>query len=150
MNMLRLPLLLSVLFLGAVFVTAGCQAPEAPPATPEEQLTPVMKGEMHYVTYCQNCHGPEGKGDGPIAEMLRVPPGDLTTIAAENGGVFPVDRLHAWIDGREGTEMHGPREMPVWGNIWTDAVGGTDVEQNVSLQIDELTEYIRSIQVPAS
>jgi cbb3-type cytochrome c oxidase subunit III len=50
----------------------------APPGAPDE-------GRKLYVYYCSGCHGPEGKGDGPSAEQLRVQhnvrPRDLTDSA---------------------------------------------------------------------
>ena len=34
----------------------------------------VPSGKMMYNEYCAECHGPEGKGDGPYAAMLKVQP----------------------------------------------------------------------------
>ena len=53
-----------------------------------------------YKAYCVYCHGEDGKGHGPEAAVLRVPPGDLTTIAARNGGKFEAaaveDKINGW------------------------------------------------------
>jgi len=73
-------------------------------------------GKREYFYSCAVCHGNAGKGDGPLVELLRKTPTDLTTIQKNNGGVFPFDRLYAVIDGREVLSAHGPREMPVWGD----------------------------------
>ncbi|GIW43475.1 MAG: hypothetical protein KatS3mg077_0757 [Candidatus Binatia bacterium] len=34
-------------------------------------------GRVAYLRYCANCHGPEGRGDGPDAATLAQPPRDL-------------------------------------------------------------------------
>ena len=35
---------------------------------------------------CGSCHGPEGHGDGPVAQTLRSPPRDLRNVTAFEGG----------------------------------------------------------------
>jgi mono/diheme cytochrome c family protein len=132
-------------FFGAALL-AACQ-PADSTSSANDNADPLWNGRQHYEQYCQSCHGGAGAGDGPIAELLKVGPPDLTMIQVNNGGNFPVDQLAAWIDGRNGIESHGSREMPVWGNIWTDEDGGAEAEQRMTRQINELIEYIRSIQV---
>lgn len=44
------------------------------PSTPES----IAEGQELFKIYCVVCHGPEGKGDGPIAAKLTMPPADLT------------------------------------------------------------------------
>ncbi|RMF60092.1 MAG: hypothetical protein D6746_07330 [Bacteroidetes bacterium] len=78
--------------------------------------------------------------------MLKVPPPDLTRLA-ERYGTYPVDLVYKTIDGREMVQGHGTREMPVWGNIWTDQDGGADAETRINRQISELVEYLRTLQV---
>ena len=109
-------------------------------------LSPVEQGRELYVQYCQSCHGPEAKGNGPVAELLTISPTDLTLISERNGDVFPVDQVAAYIDGREDVKGHGSRDMPVWGNVWTDEVGGAEAEQEMAHQISLLVEYLRSTQ----
>ena len=50
------------------------------------------------------------------------------------------------IDGRKDVEAHGSREMPVWGNIWGEESGAPVADDVVEKRINELVEYIRSIQ----
>ena len=107
----------------------------------------VADGRTMYMAYCANCHGPEGQGDGPVAEMLTVPPPDLTRIRARHGGSFPVDDLYTMIDGREEVPAHGTREMPIWGNAWRTVEGAPQTEETVRERINLLIEYLRSIQV---
>ncbi len=85
----------------------------------QSRVTPgggVDIGEREYALSCAVCHGNTGKGDGPLVELLKKTPTDLTTIQKNNGGVFPFDKLYAVIDGREIVAAHGPREMAVWGS----------------------------------
>ena len=45
-------------------------------------------GEYLYRTFCASCHGESAKGDGPVSDILRRRPPDLTAIATPGGGVF--------------------------------------------------------------
>jgi mono/diheme cytochrome c family protein len=76
-------------------------------------------GQSEYVKSCASCHGRTGKGDGPVAKSLKTAPTDLTKLSETNNGVFPVARVYDIIDGRANVMSHGPRDMPVWGDIFT-------------------------------
>ena len=45
----------------------------------------VTRGEQVYRTFCWNCHGPYGRGDGPAAQYLAVRPPDFTDPALRGG-----------------------------------------------------------------
>jgi len=63
----------------------------------------------------------DARGRGPVAGFLTKNPPELTLLARQNGGVFPMDRVYRTIDGRDlpqgaqATGPHGSREMPIWG-----------------------------------
>lgn len=97
--------------------------------------------------YCRTCHGSEAKGDGHIAQWLKVPPADLTMLSARNDGEFPLERVRAVIDGREEVRTHGRREMPVWGEVFLEPPGDTAAEEAVESKVDDLIAYLRGIQV---
>src|SRR5207253_2169597 len=82
-------------------------------ASAGQRSTPAASGSGLYVNYCASCHGPNAKGDGQMAEMLKKKPADLTTIARRNGGKFPSEVVFRTIDGRNPVMGHGGQEMPV-------------------------------------
>jgi mono/diheme cytochrome c family protein len=56
-------------------------------------------GAKEFRQNCAVCHGLEGLGDGPMVQELTTQPKDLTRLAADNGGVFPFERVYRVIDG---------------------------------------------------
>ena len=45
----------------------------------------ATKGQQIYSIYCVTCHGPAGKGDGPVGKTLTPPPRDFTVGAFKFG-----------------------------------------------------------------
>ena len=43
----------------------------------------VAKGKVIYQAKCVTCHGPEGKGDGPIGKALKPPAGDFSSAESK-------------------------------------------------------------------
>jgi mono/diheme cytochrome c family protein len=112
-------------------------------------------GKREYSNSCAVCHGASGKGDGPLAAVLNRPVADLTKIEANNNGILPVDRIYAVIDGRQAVQTHGPRDMPLWGNVFsTDVAAGLcfglaspkELEDLVKGRIFALIGYIHTLQ----
>jgi len=103
-------------------------------------------GRLRFTTYCASCHGAQAKGDGTLAEVLRVPPPDLTTLAERHDGVFPEAYVRRTIDGREEMLAHGRREMPVWGIGLRDLGRDSDQEAEIQARINDLVVFLRSIQ----
>jgi len=101
-------------------------------------------GAQAFRTYCASCHGPAGRGNGPIAAQLRQAPPDLTQFSARNGGVFPSVRLARIIDGRD-VAAHGVSEMPVWGDAFMALPGGMTKEQ-VEQRIAAIVKYLAALQ----
>ncbi len=106
----------------------------------------IGKGRISYRMYCRSCHGNSARGDGPVAEMLKIPPTDLTTISARHGGEFPTEETHRTIDGRDSIKAHGGRDMPIWGNSFRVSEE-TEDEAVIQEKITQLVDYLRSIQV---
>jgi mono/diheme cytochrome c family protein len=138
----------------AAVMTAGQDVAFAADKKPE-----FDPGRYEYENSCAACHGVNGKGGGAVAGSLKKAPSDLTTLAKRNNGVLPVDRLYAWIDGRETTGAHGERAMPVWGRRYSsesaelaeyffDKPRGATVELDmyVRSRILALIDYLNRIQ----
>jgi len=111
-------------------------------------------GKHEYLRSCAACHGTSGKGDGPVAKSLTKPPADLTKLTEGNRGVFPVSRVYDVIDGRVQVAIHGTREMPVWGEVYTRDVRSRAprampeemIDAMVRVRILGLIEYISTLQ----
>jgi mono/diheme cytochrome c family protein len=110
-----------------------------------QQTAAAKSGSGLYVNYCGSCHGPNAKGDGPMAAALTKKPADLTLIAKRNGGEYPTDLVFRTIDGRNPVLGHGGQEMPIWGNAFLRAEGGATVEQ-ARARVDALVAYLATIQ----
>ena len=83
-------------------------------------------GAALYADFCATCHGPAARGAGPTAPLLTVAMPDLTRLAARNGGVFPMARVLAQIEGRDEVLAHGA-PMPFYGGAF-DRGGRVTVE----------------------
>jgi len=117
-------------------------------------------GSDEYRASCISCHGPGGRGDGPMAKFLTPKPANLTTISKNNGGqypdikagAFPFQRIYQIVDGRTTVAGHGDRAMPVWGDRYLTAQPKSlsnypgEYEKVVRGRILELVYYIQSIQ----
>ena len=100
-------------------------------------------GKDLYVAYCELCHGKNG--DGAMAEMLKIPPPDLTQISVRRNGEFPEDEIYKIIDGQEALENgHGNRTMPIWGEVFGTTENVDEVM--VPKKIYQLIAYLKSIQ----
>ncbi len=83
------------------------------------------EGAKIFKTNCETCHGPQGRGDGPIGESLDPKPQDL----AELQSVVADDYLYWRIaEGSPGTSM------PPWKNILTEE------------QIWQIVAFIRTLK----
>lgn len=111
-------------------------------------------GAREFKNSCAVCHGVSGKGDGPMAGIIDEPVSNLTTLAKDNEGIFPVSRIYEVIDGRTEVAWHGTRDMPIWGNEYdaqTPEMLGyeystADAEAFVRARILALIEHISSLQ----
>ena len=140
----------SILILSLAVLPALAVVPEARAEGEEEasSVERIARGRISYRLYCRSCHGEHAKGGGPVAEMLKVPPPDLTQISARNGGEFPEEKIHHMIDGRDEVKGHGNRDMPIWGNAFR-VVEESEDEAMIEEKITRLVYYLRSIQEEA-
>jgi mono/diheme cytochrome c family protein len=108
-------------------------------------------GKKEFKNNCASCHGLDGKGNGPVVDLLKKAPPDLTQLARKNGGILPVTKIYDTILG-DIPLAHGGRDMPIWGHEYrmdaADYYGEMpyDVEAYVRARILHLVEYISRLQ----
>lgn len=133
-------------FAGAVLLGAGSTG------LAMEDLGTQSIGKMEFQKNCASCHGMSGKGDGPLLEFLKQTPPDLTVLSKNNGGVYPQDKVYAWIRDPQRIRAHGTEEMPVWGDRYSKEIiekYGPDYYgpgSSVQERILELVFYLGTIQ----
>ncbi len=166
---MRYQKILAVLIASLIPALALGQAAQ-PKSTPNKQAS-AERGKELFSEYCASCHGVSGKGDGPAASALKIPPADLTALAARNKGQFPSLRVMQAIKAGPSVPAHGSEIMPVWGPIflqgdYLEAAGQAPPQtaagvaeesgqqgrhgataSEVQLRIYNLMEYIRTLQV---
>jgi len=128
------------------FACAGAAWAQTKANTPGEggdHLIYSVKGQDLFRAHCAACHGPRGKGDGPLAPALKAKVPDLTLLAKNNGGKFPSVRVRSSIAGDKLVQSHGSREMPVWGPIFHQIESDQDFGD---VRLQNLTKYLESIQ----
>ena len=102
-------------------------------------------GMRLYFNHCAACHGDDGAGTGPVAASMRVTVPNLRTLAARNGGMFPVDTVRAYVDGRNMPAAHGDRQMPIWGDVLRSADQDAD-DRTVRRRIAAIVDFISMLQ----
>jgi len=83
----------------------------------------AFEGRRLFVSYCQLCHGPGGKGDGPLAQRMKLRPADLTTTVRSRS-----DTILKKIISGEGPQTITGRDrhnlvtdaMPDWAGVFTE------------------------------
>ncbi len=113
-------------------------------ALAQDANTNLTKGVDLYQRYCAVCHGNDGRGGGPAAAALKATPTDLTQLAKNNGGKFPVGGVRQLLGGGSSTPAHGSAEMPMWGPVFRAMHPNESIAK---LRVDNLMRYLESIQV---
>lgn len=108
--------------------------------------TPANDGRMMYMSYCASCHGAQGHGDGPVAQVFKDPIPDLTTLASRNGGKFPYVAVIESIQGDPRMPAHGTLDMPVWGPVLRQLSDRSEAE--FQLRLHNITDHVESMQHP--
>ncbi len=104
-------------------------------------------GQQLFQDHCATCHGTDGTGHGPMAQVLKVPPADLTKISVRADGTFPAARVVEIIRYGGNMAAHGTAVMPVWGKVFSEAGGGGKGGGAFSRRaVVELKRYLETIQ----
>jgi mono/diheme cytochrome c family protein len=128
----------------SLMVTLVATEKPVPPGGPGSEMREPVQGAALYKAHCAVCHGQDAKGGGPMAKSLKVNPPDLTRIAAQNRGHFPLARIQKIIASEVPIPAgHGTREMPVWGPVFSQIVWDQDLGQ---IRVYNLARYIEEKQ----
>jgi len=92
------------------------------------------EGRRLFVSYCQLCHGMDGKGGGPLAKDMEIDTADLTTTVRSRSDTILKKIITG--EGRQtitGRDRHNilSDAMPSWKGVFTDS------------QINALIAYLR-------
>lgn len=136
------------LLIVAVLLTVPVASAQTPAGVPTVKRTvaPNVRpdsGVEMYKAYCAACHGADGKGHGPAAPAMKVMPTDLTVLAKNNGGKFPVKNVEDVLRFGSPLASHGSADMPTWGA--TFRVMGD--EAITKMRISNLIDYMETLQV---
>jgi len=116
-------------------------------ATEDQLWHRVQRGELLYRIHCATCHGGDGRGDGPMGEVLTHRPTDLTRLdEGGDGWLVHARDVLVGVSGRW-LGVHGRREMPVWGASFVDRGRVGEQGSEVESEIDSLMAFLGSIQV---
>jgi len=134
---------MTLLSLLAIVLVAAAQQSSTVKKVPAKP-TSASSGQEMFDSYCISCHGKNGKGDGPAASALKIPPPDLTQLSSKNDGKFPSFHVYQVIKGDTQMAAHGSKDMPVWGPVLLSMGGHSEAEMH--LRVNNLKDYIESIQ----
>lgn len=101
---------------------AAPSAPTPAPAPAAAAPTGSLRGDAAagaqlYATYCASCHGPEGKGDGPVAATLNPRPANHTDHVYM--GSLSDEHLYQVIS-KGGASVGKSPLMAPWGGVVND------------------------------
>lgn len=126
--------------LGAV---TACVMPGLDPeATPN-------RASADFADLCAPCHGPSGRGDGPLAKGLDHAPADLTGLSARHGGTFPMayamHKIWGYAEGQMPMAI-----MPKFGPVLSSPIvlfdAGDGIATPTPERLVDLVNYLASIQ----
>ena len=110
----------------------------------------AQSGKQDYETYCADCHGSDGKGNGPSLQTIPMnpEPPDLTLLAKKNGGKFPFDEVVDTIDGRKNIPSHERLQMPFLGTTLQKPGQEFTTESDAAVKerIEAMARYVESLR----
>ena len=108
--------------------------------------TPANNGKLMYASYCSSCHGLDGKGNGPTAQVLKTQPADQTALSRNNRGRYPFEHVKAVLEFGAASRVRGAQPMPVWGPILSELDTAYPGQNMGMVRIVNLNRYLESIQ----
>jgi mono/diheme cytochrome c family protein len=108
------------------------------------QYSDPSSGKQMFKDYCAVCHGTDGKGGGPAAELLKTAPPDLTTLAERHGRKIVAHHVRTILrDGVQNKEDDGALSMPHWGKAFRSSNLNPRLAE---LRMHNLSDYVESLQ----
>jgi cbb3-type cytochrome c oxidase subunit III len=116
----------AVMLIILLFAVNAVEVSANPPA--------AYEGRRLYVSYCQLCHGIDGKGDGPLARVMEISPADLSTTVRSRSDTILTKIITG--EGRQtitGRDRHNllSEAMPEWKDVFSES------------QVQALIAYLR-------
>ena len=72
-----------------------------------------LKGRYHFQQYCAACHGPEGRGNGPMSNNLtKRPPNFIASNVTYTNGLTAEGLQKTLLEGVPGTQMPAFAKLP--------------------------------------
>jgi cbb3-type cytochrome c oxidase subunit III len=107
-----------------LFTLTTVSAAEAAANPPATSLPAAYEGSRLYVSYCQLCHGTDGKGDGPLAKAMKISPADLTTTVRSRSDTILTKIItgegQQTITGRDRHNLLS-EAMPEWEDVFSES-----------------------------
>ena len=132
--------------LSVVVVSATASLANPNGASSPQAVTPSasadISGADEFQRYCALCHGPDGRGVGPLSEAMKKSAADLSQISKRNGGHFPLSKVAATIRNGGGVTEHDTTRMPAWGKVLS---ADSDPVRAKAI-IFEITQYVEGLQ----
>jgi hypothetical protein len=115
------------------------------------QISEPSTARKDFVLHCADCHGVDGKGNGPATQVIPgFKPTDLTVLSKTHSGKFPRQEVYDIIDGRKRLPGHydADTDMPLWGLTFQPAGRefSPEAEEKVKRRLSGLVDYIEGIQ----
>ena len=119
-------------------------SPIAQTRAQQPSVRPV-DGATVFRNSCAACHGLDGRGNGPVAKVMKREVPDLTRLSQRNNGVFPAMHVRTIVllGGDDLLAAHGSKAMPVWGPVFHEIEFDQDLG---NVRLENITKYLESIQ----
>ncbi len=131
----------STLVLGMTFILISSCDLGPPKGSLYQQ---AIEGQKHFNLYCSSCHGEDARGL-QIDSLDTQPPNLRKIMSNRRNKEFPIKEIARMIDGRQMVEAHGPRSMPVWGEVFASEENLN--QKQIQGKLGEIIAYLKSIQV---
>ncbi len=114
----------NIIYTIALLILAAASVQKAAAVPPGASPPAAYEGRRLYVSYCQLCHGTDGRGDGPLAKAMKISPSDLNTTVRSRSDTILTKIITG--EGRQtitGRDRHNllSDAMPEWKDVFTES-----------------------------